>query len=321
MPPFTELVTSYLAESFALDPLEATNAGVHDHDGRWPDWSSRGLDERQAFVDRWTARLEAWAPEDLSADEAIDRDRLRLELGDRGYERRFAEDTWNPLLWVYRLGDGLFTLISREFAPPADRLASLSGRLEGIESVVAAARERLGSGEHPVARLHTDIALLNFGGIEDLVAEGLALADSSASDPGVAAVRPRLDAAAAEARTALAELHRHLRRVVLPKSEGEGLLGQERFAERLQHTFSDPAMTPERVLAAVPLAADQVFDVLAAAEAQYVLVRAEIVRLCRDLWRTWCPDRALPASEAEIVRGVIDAVSLDHPTHGVARRS
>ncbi|MBI3751411.1 MAG: DUF885 family protein, partial [Chloroflexi bacterium] len=159
---FEPLAREFIAESFRLDPLEATNAGIHDHDARWPDWSSAGVAERMAFVDGWVARLEAIPTGDLTADEAIDRDRLLFELGDRRYEARFAADAWDPMTWVYRLGDGLFTLLARDFAPPATRLAAFAGRLEGIPAVVVAAKERLASGAAgvPVSRFHTDIALL-----------------------------------------------------------------------------------------------------------------------------------------------------------------
>ncbi|HEX7950879.1 MAG TPA: DUF885 domain-containing protein [Candidatus Limnocylindrales bacterium] len=298
---FADLARDFIAESFRLDPLEATNAGVHDHDARWPDWSSAGVAERLAFVDRWTSRLEAIPPADLTADEAIDRDRLLLELGDRRYEARFAADAWDPMTWVYRLGDGLFTLLARDFAPPAARLASFAGRLEGIAKVVEAAKQRLasGAGGVPVSRFHTDIALLNIAGLEDLVAEGLALADANASNADVAALRPRLDAAVMAARAAADDLRRHLRHEVLPKAEGEGRLGRERFAERLTHAFSDPTMTPERVLEA--------------AERQYPLVRAEMARLARELWPQWCGDRAMPVSDDEVVRTVIGEVAKDHP--------
>lgn len=295
------LAREFIAESFRLDPLEATNAGIHDHDARWPDWSNAGIAERLAFVDRWTARLEAIPAGDLTPDDAIDRDRLLRELGDRRYDARFAADAWDPMTWVYRLGDGLFTLLSREFAPSAVRLASFAGRLEGIPAVVAAANERIGSPAAgvPVSRFHADIALLNLAGVDDLIAQGMALAESQVSDAAVAALRPRLDAAAATARAALEDLRNHLHHEVLPKAEGEGRLGPERFAERLTHAFSDDTMTPERVLQA--------------AEAQYPLVRAEMARLARGLWPTWCPDREPPASDDEAVRAVVAEISRDHP--------
>lgn len=299
MTAFSELVDVFLAESFRLDPLEATNAGVHEHDARWPDWTTAGIQERVAAADAWTARLQGLDVATLDADEAIDRERLLLELDDRRYEARFEDDAWDPMTWVYRLGDGLFTLLSREFAPPAQRLASFVGRLEGMAGVVAAAIERLGSGSVPPSRFHTDIALRNLAGVEALIDEGLQLAATNAADPDVAALDARLEAAATAARAALESLHDHLRHQILPTAEGEGRLGRERFAERLAHTFSDPTMTPERVLEA--------------AEGQYGDVRAEMVRLARDLWSTWCPGRPAPSSDDEAVREVIAAVSLDHP--------
>ena len=299
MTTFSELVDAFLAESFRLDPLEATNAGVHEHDSRWPDWTTRGIEERVGAADAWTRRLDELDPASLTPDEAIDRERLLLELDDRRYDARFEDDAWDPMTWVYRLGDGLFTLLARDFAPPPARLASFAGRLEGMTAVVAAAKERLGSGDVPPSRFHTDIGLLNLAGVEALIDEGLELAASHASDDDVVALRPRLDAAAASARAALEDLRSHLRHEVLPKAEGEGRLGRERFAERLVHTFSDPDITPERVLEA--------------AEAQYGDVRAEMVRLARDLWSTWCAGRPEPASDEEAVREVIAAISLDHP--------
>jgi uncharacterized protein (DUF885 family) len=294
-------VRDFLAASFRLDPLEATNAGVHDHDARWPDWSSAGITERLAFVDRWTARLEAIPAADLSSSDAIDRDRLLLELGDRRYEARFASDAWDPMTWVYRLGDGLFTLLSRDFAPPGDRLASFAGRLEGMPGVVAAAKDRLASADAgvPVSRFHTDIAILNLAGIDDLVDEGLALAAARVDDSAVAALGPRLEAAAGTAKAALEDLRKHLRHEVLPRAEGEGRLGRERFAERLIHAFSDPMVTPE--------------GVLEMAEARYPQVRAEMARLARELWPQWRGTAPQPPSDDEVVREILSDIARDHP--------
>ncbi|MEZ0240630.1 MAG: DUF885 domain-containing protein [Chloroflexota bacterium] len=301
MATFTELAREFIVESFELDPLEATNAGVHSQDARWPDWSAPGIERQLEFCERWLARLVALPTPTLTADEAIDRERLLLQVDDRRFEAgEMGQDAWDPLIWVYRLGDGLFPLIAREFAPPAERLASIAGRLEGIPAVVAAARERLGALDGvPVSRLHTDIALRNFSGVDDLIGEALGLADTNASEPEVAVLRTRLDTAAETARAALGELRTHLRRTVLRKAEGEGRLGRDRFAARLRRTFSDPSISPD--------------DVLAAAETDYPAVRGEMMRIARELWPEWCPDRAMPDDEGALVRAVCDAIAGDHP--------
>ena len=42
-------------------------------------------------------------------------------------------------------------------------------------------------------------------------------------------------------------------------------------------------------------------------------VRAEMVRLARDLWPAWCPTRPIPDEDQALVRGVLDAVAVEHP--------
>ncbi len=294
------LVPSFLEEAFRLDPLAATNAGSHEHDARWPDWSTSGVGARLAWGDGWRARLASLDPADLGPDDVIDRDRLLLLLDDDRFSAELAEDTWDPMVWVYRLGDGLFTLLAREFAPPAARLASLAGRLEGIPAVVGAAIERFGSvAGTPVSRFHTDIALLHLDGINDLAGQGIGLAEANHVDPAVADLRPRLDAAAAEAATAVEELRSHLRHAVLPKAEGEGRLGRAQFDAKLARTFSDPTITSD--------------GVLAEAEEQYTLVRAEMVRLARQLWPAFCGTHPAPEDDGAVVRTVIDSIATDHP--------
>jgi uncharacterized protein (DUF885 family) len=298
---FAELVAAHLDEAFELDPLSATAAGVHDHDDRWPDFSDAGRTRRLTWIDGWDTRLRGLDPATLTADEAIDRDRLlavlaaqRHALGD------LREDAWDPMAWIFLLGDGLFGLVAREFAPGPVRLASLAGRLEGIPSVVAAAREVLGSlPGTPVSRFHTERALQDLPGIPALIDEAIELAEVLAGDPAMVVVRPRLDAAAAAARASLEAYETHLRDVVLPVAEGEGRLGRERYAATLPHTLGDPAMTPERVLAA--------------AEAQFPAIRAEMARLSAALWPAFRPDEPAPDDEGALVRGVLDRIADDHP--------
>ena len=67
----------------------------------------------------------------------------------------------------------------------------------------------------------------------------------------------------------------------------------------MRHTMRSDELTPERILAG--------------AEREYEAVRAEMVRLARELWPTWCPDRTVPDDESALVRGVLDAVAAKHP--------
>ena len=300
MSDFPSRVDAFLAEFFRLNPTFATATGEHAYDDRWPDVTAAGRAERLAFGDRWLAEFRAMTG--LSTDEAIDRDLLAGELeAARFAETELREDTWNPLDWVYLVGDGLFTLGARDFAPLADRLASTAGRLETLPAVLDAARETLvGHAGRPVGRLQTETALNQLPGIGELIDDALASAESAApTDPAVAAVTSRLTRAAETARAAVAAFETHLRDVVLPASEGEGRIGRQLFAAKMRHTMRSETLTPDRIMAR--------------AEREYVAVRAELVRLARDLWPIWRPDEPIPDHENTLVRGVLDAVALEHP--------
>ena len=202
MTTFGDRLDTFLAELFRLDPLRATSTGMHAHDAEWPDFSPSGRSARLAFYDDWRSRFETLADDGLTADERIDRDLILLELAAATFaETELRDEAWDPLTWVYILGDGLFPLLAREFAPLADRLTSVAGRLEGFPTVVAEARAALvGHGDRPVSRLHTETALRQLPGIEDLIADALQMAEGTATEgigTGASDWHARLIAAAA----------------------------------------------------------------------------------------------------------------------------
>ncbi len=297
---FSHTFAAFLDAFFDLEPVVATSIGDHRRDGRWPDRSPAAREGTLAFIDAWEARFSDLDPANLSPDEAIDRDLVLGELDAMRFgETELREDTWDPLTWVYLLGDGLFTLLSQEFAPLADRLASVASRLESIDVVNDAAKAALvGAGPgRPVGRLQTETAIEQLPGIADLIDEALAAAAGS-DDPAVVAVRPRLEAAAASARLSLDELRRHLQEVVLPGSDGDGRLGRDLFARKMRYTMRSEALTPEHILAS--------------AEREYEAVRGEMVRLAGDLWSTWRPGEPRPSEDGPLVRGVLDAIAAEH---------
>jgi len=296
---FDAVFAPFLAELCALDPVFATDIGEHSHDGAWPDLTETGRQMRLAFVARWTATFEAL--DDLSPDDAIDRDLVIGQLEAMHFDAdTLREEAWDPMAWVYLLGSGLFGLVARAFAPLADRLTSVAGRLEGLPAIVEAAQAALvGVDGRPVARFQTDTAIVQLAGIGDLIEEAVQLAEAEPADTDVVAVLPRLHAAASIARVATAAFEAHLRDVVLPRSEGEGRLGRDLFTQKMRHTMRSDELTPERLLAR--------------AKEEFEAVRAEMVRLARSLWPVWQPGLPLPDDEQSIVRGVLDAVAHEHP--------
>ncbi len=301
MTPFADVVAQFLEELFELQPDIATAVGDHRFDDRWPDTSEAGRQARIAFADRWSATFDDLDPAVLDVDERIDRDLVLGELAAYRFgEAELREAAWDPMAWVYLLGMGLLPLTAREFAPLHVRLASVAGRLEGIPRIIGDAQDMLGSGPRPVSRLHAEVASRRIAGIADLGRGAVEAAEAAAtSDPDVAAVLPRLRAAAEAAATVLAAIGEHLATEVVPLATGDAGLGYDLFAAKLRHTLQDPAVTPEAVLAR--------------AEAEFAAVRAEMVRVAREVWPRWRPGEPVPADDGALVRGALDAIAADHP--------
>ncbi|MEO6207929.1 MAG: DUF885 domain-containing protein, partial [Candidatus Limnocylindrales bacterium] len=302
-PTFAAVFAAFLDAYVAMDPVSGTAIGDHRHDDRWPDVGPDATDRRLAFVDRWHGAFSALDPVTLTADVAIDRDLILMELqAERFSAAELQEERWNPLEWVYLLGAGIFPLLSREFAPLADRLTSVAGRLEGMGALLEGAQFALTGTDdgRPVGRFQTETALTQMSGIVELIDDAVAAADRAApNDQDVAALRRRIHEAAASAGTALSAFETHLRSVVLPASDGDARLGRDLFARKMVHTMRSETLTPERIMVA--------------ADREFLAVRAEMVRLARDLWPTWCPDRPLPGEDGTLVRGVLDAIAAEHP--------
>jgi uncharacterized protein (DUF885 family) len=302
MTQFTARVDGFFDAFFALEPIYATAAGQHAHDGRWPDMSAAGRIERLAFIDRWSGELRSFPDADLTVDEQVDRDLLLGQLAAQRFaEVELREESWSPMAWVYLIGEGLFGLVAREFAPLAVRLASLASRSEALRAVLAVAGDTLvGHDGRVVDRLHTEQALEQWPGLIGIVDEAVAAAEAAAADdPDVAAVLPRLRAARETAADALAAFERRLREEILPGTAGEGRLGPDLFAAKMTNTLQDPALTSDRIRQR--------------AEREFEAVRAEMIRIAREIAPRWLGEDSIPAADGDVVRAVLAAIAVEHP--------
>ena len=308
MTAFTDRVQSFFDEFFRLDPISASATGDHRFDATWPDMTEAGSAARVEFAERWLAGLRGIDASTLSRDELADRDVLLLELESMRFrETELGEERWDPMTWVYLFGNGIFPLLSREFAPLAERLSNVAARLEGIPALVDAAKSLLvGFNGRPVAKLHAETGLRQLPGIGELADEAIAAAEAAPDDAAATALLPRLRSASDIAKAALSDLESHLRDVVVPSAEGEGRLGAELFRAKLRHTLRSD-MTPEQVVAR--------------AEREYTAVRNEMIRIARESWPTWFPDRPAPtaesagsrdAADSQTVRAVLDEIAKEH---------
>jgi uncharacterized protein (DUF885 family) len=306
MPQFAVRVDAFLDEFFHLFPVAATATGMHAVDGEWPDLSDAGRAARLAYADRWETELRRFADATLTSDERIDRDLLLSELAALRFdELELREGAWDALGYVYLLGGGIFPLLAREFAPLATRLASVASRLEGVPAVLAAARAELGSlPGRPPARLHTEMAIKQLPGIAALIEDSVAQAEAAADQDAVAALLPGLRVAAAAAVVAVGEFEVFLRDDLLERSTGDVRLGAELFAAKLRHTFRSE-LTAEQILAQ--------------AKVEYDAVRAEMIRIARQIWSNWVPSEPPPSSQRDGGQDAADQLTVACVTAAIGK--
>ena len=224
---FDRTIDRWFRDQLELHPEYATYLGLHDRDGELSPGGRDGIDDEVAFHRRTLDELSAIDPTELSAERGLDRDlaihqsRLALfwltEYRDWAGASRGAE----------HIGEALFPLFTRDFAPLADRMTSIAGRLERAPEFLRQTRERA---TDPV-RVWTEIDVESTEQLPSFL--DTIITAGAAEGIGDDVVR-RLTAAADATKAALGEHLAWLRDEVLPRANGAWSAGPERFEEMIR---------------------------------------------------------------------------------------
>ncbi|HJZ73299.1 MAG TPA: DUF885 family protein [Vicinamibacterales bacterium] len=182
---------------YRLRPVNATFTGVHDYDDRLPDWSPDGLAAAIDEMRQLRAALQEDHPPspDLRDTRARDAalavsflDVQLIELDSLHFQRG------NPSLAIGEAAFGIVALITRPFAPAAQRVDAVVGRLEAMPAFLAGARRSIANGIPDEWRLK---ALKECDGAQRVAGDGVRrwLALESCSDDRVRAAADRACAA------------------------------------------------------------------------------------------------------------------------------
>ncbi|HEY6607620.1 MAG TPA: DUF885 domain-containing protein [Candidatus Limnocylindria bacterium] len=224
---FDRTIDRWFRDQLAMRPEVATFFGIHDHDGDLAPGGRDAIDEEVAFYGRTIGELSAIDPGELSADRALDRD-LAIHQARLG---QFWLTEYRP--WsgssegAGHIGEALFPLVTRDFAPLPERLASIASRLEQAPRYLLETRDRV---TDPV-RLWVEIDIQTTEQIPGFLDVILAAGRSESDDD---ALNERLRAAADATRAALVEHADWLRDEAMPRASADWKAGPERFEEMLR---------------------------------------------------------------------------------------
>ncbi len=207
-------------------PVLATFMGIHDYDHLLEGNSKQFVLEEVEILKDFRKKFKAFDPSGLTGSRPLDRD-LGLHLSDiqlfQLEEMRLWESEPGGAEGV---GEGIFPLFTRDFAPLETRVESIVGRLEGAPRYLEEGRTRI---VRPV-KLWTEMALESaqrFPPFLELIVhtvEGKVPEDTLES----------LKKAKKEAQDALADYERWLQEEVLPGASETCILGEARFNKLVQ---------------------------------------------------------------------------------------
>ncbi len=272
---FDRTIDRWFRDQLAMRPESATFLGVHDHDGELSPGGRDAIDEEVAFFRRTIDELSSFDASELSADRALDRD-LAIHQARLGLFWQTEYRPWSGSSGgAEHIGEALFPLFTRDFAPLRDRLESIASRLEAAPRLLNETRERV---TDPV-RIWTEIDIETTEQMPSFLDTILAAARTDGGDPILA---DRVAAAVDATKAALAEHAGWLRTDVLPRASADWKAGPERFEEmvRLRELEADGdeiLAVGEELLVSEKAARDAV-----AAEIDPTATREEIADIVKD---------------------------------------
>ncbi len=228
---FASFADSYFDSLYAFTPSQGTAAGFHQYDSKIEDFSAASEKARIATLKGQLAHLDTLRSGKLSIDDSIDAavvdGAIHSELQDLEVIRSWQT---NPMGYAGLAGSAVDLLMKRNFAPPLDRLKSVTSRLRGIPAVLTAMRANIENPPKEFTDLSIQIAEGSVGFFKGDVAKWAK--ESAGSDTAALhAFKVVNDSVVAAMQSAAAWLKKDLK----PRSKGSYAIGAKAFADKLMY--------------------------------------------------------------------------------------
>ena len=252
---FRRLAEDSIDAALEADPVGATWLGDHRFDDRLPDYSPEAQASRSRQIDDQLTAIDAIDDVELDVVDLVDLEILRSRLQREAFEiDELASAQWNPMEW--NPGTALHLLLSRDFAPWPERLASIQSRLSAIPEFLDTARRSLDSMPH----IHVETAIGQLTGtravVTDAIGEQCAVNETD--------LPAGVDAAVAAIDEHIAWLNEQL-----PVSTRSPRLNQRIYAGVLWHSLDD-ATSANHLLREAEAHLDEVTGRMREAAAEYL---------------------------------------------------
>ena len=220
---FDSLVDRYFDDYFRLNPTAATALGFHHpYDGQLEDYSKRGFAKRIDLSRKYLPLFEK-----MSQSDERDLMLARLQADILNIEN-IRQQTTNPDVYSSGVTQSIFGLISRNSAPPEERLRDVISREQQIPQVLLDARISL---DNP-PKIYTEVALQQLPGSESFFANDVPAAFPDIKNGKLLAEFKKVNATVVDA---LKGYGQWLKSDLLAKSNGDFRIGAENFHKKLMY--------------------------------------------------------------------------------------
>ena len=217
---FAELRDQYYNDYFHFSPSEGTSAGFHQYDSQLEDFSQSTNQAELAMFRKYIPLFEKMPTTD---ERDLLLSQMHAQILDIDQIRYWQT---NPDYYSSYVTASIFSLISRKFAPPEERLKSVIARERLIPKAFEEARINL---KNP-PRIFTEVALEQMPGIIGFFRKDVPNAFSAVTDK---AERADFQKSNTGVIAALEHYQHFLKTDVLPRSHGDFRLGPEKYSKKL----------------------------------------------------------------------------------------
>jgi hypothetical protein len=220
-PGFKSVSDLFYREFVSRNPVTASWMGDHQFDGHLPEIGAGAIEHNISFLREMRHNFSSLPENELSIDERIDREAI-LQFIDQ--QLFWDEDLCRWKLGrdlAMHIGDSIFLLFARDYAPLTDRVQSIISRLRAVPAFLMEGRTLF----QQVPALWGEIFLDSARNLPNFIDT----VEDSIGRQVPAALHNDYKNAASEAKRALAEFSNWLKHAIMPKAGHEWSLGPNGF--------------------------------------------------------------------------------------------
>jgi uncharacterized protein (DUF885 family) len=226
---FDNLSLQILEYIWSKNPVMATLLGIHKYDDKLECLSEKDLQERLDTQNNFLSQLQKIKIDSLNTDQKIDLDLLKSLISVNIFEQEELNIyTRNASLYPQLALYGVYLLLQRNFAPKEERLALVLNRISKIPEFLKNGIDNLKLAQN-IPHIWTEIAIENtLGGINFF--KNLVLNLNTIPNK----IKSQMEKNALTAISSFENYLRFLKKTLLSKSNGNFVIGKEKFDQLLK---------------------------------------------------------------------------------------